>query len=191
MKKLVTFLAIYEIIAIMVLSDYSTCKEIFERSFCQHDGFQYLVICGFVPGILGLLFWWWPEIKKAFSDGNEQKTQQNYTKIKNDQRYQTEIRELDLERELNVIMSEYDEEYPKLSQKIRAAAKLYCSTESFQDKEIDRELVLKAISSSLATIIKVEKDADVLPQAKKIKKEIESMLEEESKKQTNAYNYWE
>lgn len=191
MKKFVTILVIYEIIAIMVLSDYSTCKEIFERSFCEHDGFQYLVICGFVPGILGLLFWWWPEIKKALSDGNEQKTQQNYTKIKNDQRYQTEIRELDLERELNVIMSEYDEEYPKLSQKIRAATKLYCSTESFQDKEIDRVLVLKAISSSLATIIKVEKDADVLPQAKKIKKEIESMLEKESKKQTNAYNYWE
>ena len=61
LKVFLTIFAIYEIIMICILAG-DSCRDIFEYSFCRYDGFQYVVMCGFVPLGIMILVWWRKEI---------------------------------------------------------------------------------------------------------------------------------
>lgn len=61
LKLIFTIFVIYEIIMICILSG-DSCRDIFERSFCRYDGFQYVVMCGFVPLGGVILAMWKKEI---------------------------------------------------------------------------------------------------------------------------------
>lgn len=69
LKKLLTVLILYEIIIIFILFDDSgICESIFFLfdDFCSYEGFQYIVMCIFVPVLLSLILSWRQEIMIFF-----------------------------------------------------------------------------------------------------------------------------
>ncbi|MBO7643103.1 MAG: hypothetical protein J6S74_03165 [Alphaproteobacteria bacterium] len=61
-RGLLSILAIYEIGIIIILSDIDLCDAIFGFWFCRYEGFQYLVMCVFIPVLIGIVLIWWQEI---------------------------------------------------------------------------------------------------------------------------------
>ena len=172
MKTILTILGVYEIIAVLLLASEDACESMFGYDFCGFDGFQYVVMCLLVPAAIGLLVWWWPEIKKNLDEGKKKSSARAVTRAKEEQKYKSEMIELDFERELNVVMAEYDEKYPKASKAARGLSKLHAITASYMDREIDREYVFKAVVTALDSIIKKSKDTEIVSEAKKLIKEI-------------------
>ena len=66
-RPLITILVIYETIITCILADSNgTCMGFFSYSFCNYDGFQYLVMCLFVPAIISVIYSWKSEIARFF-----------------------------------------------------------------------------------------------------------------------------
>lgn len=61
-RGLLTVLSVYEIGIIVILSDIDLCDAIFGFWFCRYEGFQYLVMCVFVPVLIEIILIWWQEI---------------------------------------------------------------------------------------------------------------------------------
>lgn len=59
-----------------MFSSYSYCD------FCEYSGFQYLVMCLLIPGIVALIWWWRDEIKNKIKH-IEQKNKDNKRKAYN------------------------------------------------------------------------------------------------------------
>lgn len=84
-KLLLTIFIIYQIAIICILTDTrDTCQTLFSTRFCHHDGFQYVVMCLFVPTLFALIYNWKSEIikffkfvKNIFSDVSQNDTQTN------------------------------------------------------------------------------------------------------------------
>ena len=60
-KIIFTLFIIYEIVMICFLAS-DSCDDVFDYHFCDYEGFQYLVMCGFVPLVGVLIALWWKEI---------------------------------------------------------------------------------------------------------------------------------
>lgn len=66
-KLLLTIFIIYQIAITCILTDTSdTCQTFFSYEFCHHHGFQYVVMCLFVPTLFALIYNWKSEIIKFF-----------------------------------------------------------------------------------------------------------------------------
>ena len=64
LKTCLTLFICYEIAIILILADsYDACDFIFSYDFCMYDGFQYLVMCLFVPALVAVIVMWKQEIK--------------------------------------------------------------------------------------------------------------------------------
>lgn len=64
LKTCLTLFICYEIAIILILADsYDACDFIFSYDFCIYDGFQYLVMCLFVPALIAVIVMWKQEIK--------------------------------------------------------------------------------------------------------------------------------
>ena len=63
LKAIITLCVCYEILIILILADYNgVCDAIFSYDFCTYEGFQYLVMCLFVPAIVGVIYIWRQEL---------------------------------------------------------------------------------------------------------------------------------
>lgn len=63
LKAIITLCVCYEILIILILADYNgVCDAIFSYDFCTYEGFQYLVMCLFVPAIVGVVYMWRQEL---------------------------------------------------------------------------------------------------------------------------------
>ena len=156
----------------MLLASEDACDSIFGYDFCGFDGFQYVVMCLLVPAAIGLLVWWWPEIKKNLDECKKKSLARVVFRAEEELKHKIEITELDFERELNVIMAEYDEKYPKASKATRGLSKLHAISAAYMDREVDREYVFKAVLTALDSIIQKSTDTEIVSEAKKLVKEI-------------------
>ena len=73
LKKILTLFILYEVIMIMVLSYEEMCNGILcafshysSCDFCEYDGFQYLIMCIFIPALFFVIFMWRKEIATFF-----------------------------------------------------------------------------------------------------------------------------
>ena len=69
-RNWLTVLVVYEIVIIFILADdgyYGACESVFSFfDICDYNGFQYLIMCVFVPIVFGLLLSWRQEIRIFF-----------------------------------------------------------------------------------------------------------------------------
>lgn len=67
LKKVITWLTLYEVGIICILMDSDgVCDTLFFGDFCDYDGFQYVVMCIFVPAMVAIISMWRKEISAFF-----------------------------------------------------------------------------------------------------------------------------
>ncbi len=67
LKAKLTWGICYEIVTILILADYNgMCDFVFSYDFCTYDGFQYVVMCIFVPALIFVIALWKQEIISFF-----------------------------------------------------------------------------------------------------------------------------
>ena len=66
-KIFVTILVLYEFAVLTVLQIAHYCVSIFNQNFCAQIYFKYFLLCLLFPAMIGLVFWWAPEISRMFS----------------------------------------------------------------------------------------------------------------------------
>ena len=66
-KIFVTILVLYEFAVLTVLQIPDHCVWFFNQNFCAQMNFKYFLLCLLFPAMIGLVFWWTPEISRLFS----------------------------------------------------------------------------------------------------------------------------
>lgn len=68
-KIFITLFVLYEFLIITVLQIPGYCRAFFNHGFCNANNFKYFLMCVMVPGLLGLFFWWIPEMLRMCCRG--------------------------------------------------------------------------------------------------------------------------
>lgn len=66
MKIFITILALYEFAVLTILQIPDYCSVFFNSNFCVATHFKYFLLCFMLPTLIGLFFWWLPEISRLF-----------------------------------------------------------------------------------------------------------------------------
>ena len=76
-KIFITILVLYEFTVLTVLQIPDYCVWFFNRNFCAQIHFKYFLMCVLLPAMIGLIFWWTPEISRLFCKNRCQCEQEN------------------------------------------------------------------------------------------------------------------
>ena len=68
-KIFITLFVLYEFLIITILQIPGYCKTFFNQGFCDFGNFKYFLMCVMLPGLLGLFFWWIPEMLRMCCRG--------------------------------------------------------------------------------------------------------------------------
>ncbi len=64
-KIFLTIFIIYEFVVIAILHNQNYCTNFFAMNFCEYQNYKYLFMCVMLPALIGVIFWWWPEMSSA------------------------------------------------------------------------------------------------------------------------------
>ena len=63
-KIFITITALYEFVILTILQIPDYCVGIFNSNFCATNSFKYFLLSIMLPVLIGLIFWWAPELSR-------------------------------------------------------------------------------------------------------------------------------
>ena len=64
-KIFITVLVLYEFVILTILQIPDYCVSFFNHNFCNMHYYKYSLLCVMFPLMIGLIWWWIPEISKT------------------------------------------------------------------------------------------------------------------------------